>query len=82
MATLFQTSKPNINLHLQNIFNEGELNPDLVVTESLTIASDGKRYHTKLYNLDAIICVGYRVKSGIAPPLSHLGHLKTAGIHC
>ena len=66
MATLFQTSKQNISLHLQNIFSEGELSPEAVVKESLTTASDGKRYRTKLYSLDAIICVGYRVKSGIA----------------
>ena len=66
MAALFQTSKQNISLHLQNNFNEEELNPDSVVKESLTTASDGKRYRTKLYSLDAIICVGYRVKSGIA----------------
>jgi hypothetical protein len=66
MATLFQTSKQNISLHLQNIFSDEELNRDSVVKESLTTASDGKKYRIKLYNLDAIICVGYRVKSGIA----------------
>ena len=66
MATLFQTSKQNISLHLQNIFSDGELSLDSVVKESLTTASDGKRYRTKLYSLDAIICVGYRVRSGIA----------------
>lgn len=66
MATLFQTSKQNISLHLQNIFSEGELSRGSVVKESLTTASDGKKYRTKLYSLDAIICVGYRVKSGIA----------------
>ncbi len=66
MATLVQTSKQNISLHLQSIFNEEELNPDSVVKESLTTASDGKRYRTKLDTLDAIICVGYRVKSCIA----------------
>ena len=53
MAALFQTSKQNISLHLQNNFNEEELNPDSVVKESLTTASDGKRYRTKLYSLDA-----------------------------
>jgi hypothetical protein len=66
MATLFQTSKQNISLHVQNIFNEEELNPDSVVKKSLTAESDGKKYRTKLFGLDAIICVGYRVKSGIA----------------
>lgn len=66
MATLFQTSKQNVSLHLRNIFNEGELEEDSVVKESLTTAADGKNYRTKLYSLDAIICVGYRVKSTIA----------------
>lgn len=66
MATLFQTSKQNISLHLRNIFTEGELREDSVVKESLTTAADGKSYRTKLYSLDAIICVGYRVKSAIA----------------
>jgi len=66
LAELFQTTKQNISLHLQNIFNEGELAENSVVKESLTTASDGKSYQTKLYNLDAIISVGYRVKSAVA----------------
>ncbi|MBD5171416.1 MAG: DNA-binding protein [Bacteroidales bacterium] len=63
MTELFQTSKQNISLHVNNIFKEGELNSDSVVKESLTTASDGKKYKTKYYNLDVIISVGYRVKS-------------------
>lgn len=63
MMELFQTSKQNVSLHINNIFKEGELMPESVVKESLTTASDGKRYKTKLYNLDVIISVGYRVKS-------------------
>ncbi|MDE6670552.1 MAG: virulence RhuM family protein, partial [Muribaculaceae bacterium] len=63
MMELFQTSKQNVSLHINNIFKEGELVPELVVKESLTTASDGKRYKTKYYNLDVIISVGYRVKS-------------------
>jgi hypothetical protein len=66
MATLFQTSKQNVSLHLRNIFAEGKLREDSVVKESLTTATDGKSYRTKLYSLDAIICAGYRVKSAIA----------------
>ena len=66
MATLFQTSKQNVSLHLRNIFAESELREDSVVKESLTTAADGKSYRTKFYGLDAIICVGYRVKSTIA----------------
>lgn len=63
MTELFQTSKQNISLHVGNVFGEGELNPASVVKESLTTAADGKKYKTKLYNLDVIISVGYRVKS-------------------
>ena len=63
MSELFQTSKQNISLHVNNIFKEGELDSNSVVKESLTTASDGKKYKTKYYNLDVIISVGYRVKS-------------------
>ena len=63
MTELFQTSKQNISLHVNNIFKEGELNSNSVVKESLTTASDGKKYKTKYYNLDVIISLGYRVTS-------------------
>ena len=63
MAELFDATKQNISLHLKNIFEDGELDTDSVVKESLTAAADGKRYQTQLYNLDAILAVGYRVRS-------------------
>ena len=63
MAELFQTSKQNISLHINNAFKEGELSHEAVVKEYLTTAADGKSYSTKHYNLDVIISVGYRVKS-------------------
>ena len=63
MAELFAATKQNISLHLKNLFEDGELAKDSVVKESLTAAADGKRYPTKLYNLDAILAVGYRVRS-------------------
>ena len=63
MAEIFQTTKQNISLHISNIFKEGELEENQVVKDFLTTASDGKNYHTKFYNLDVIISVGYRVKS-------------------
>ena len=63
MAELFQTTKQNASLHINNIFKEGELESDAVVKEYLTTASDGKNYRIKYYNLDVIISVGYRVKS-------------------
>ena len=63
MAELFQTSVPNISMHIRNIFAEGELRPDSVVKEFLTTAADLKKYATRHFNLDVIISVGYRVKS-------------------
>ena len=66
MAELYQTTKQNISLHIQNIHNEGELDENSVVKESLTTASDGKNYQTKFYNLNMIISVGYRIKSHVA----------------
>ena len=63
MATLFDTSKQNVSLHLNNVFSEKELVTDSVVKESLTTAADGKLYRIKVYNLDAILAVGYRVRS-------------------
>lgn len=63
MAELFNASKQNISLHLKNIYQDGELHEDSVVKEFLTTAADGKAYRTKLYNLEAILAVGYRVRS-------------------
>jgi hypothetical protein len=63
IAELFQTTKQNVSLHLRNIFAEHELAADSVVKDSLTTAADGKRYRTLYYNLDAILAVGYRVRS-------------------
>lgn len=63
IADLFQTSKQNVSLHAKNIFADGELLESSVVKESLTTASDGKKYRTKLYNLDLILAIGYRVRS-------------------
>lgn len=63
IAELFNCSIDNISLHLKNIFNTNELNPNSVIEEFSVTASDGKNYKTKFYNLDAIIAVGYRVNS-------------------
>jgi len=63
MAELFQTTIPNVSMHIRNLFAEGELQADSVVKEFLTTAADGKKYTTKFYNLDVIISIGYRVKS-------------------
>lgn len=66
MAELFQTTKQNIGQHLRNIFDEGELNENAVVKKFFTTAADGKKYQTSFYSLDAIISVGYRIKSHVA----------------
>lgn len=66
LAELFQTSRPNITMHIKNIFDEGELSEISVCKDFLHTASDGKNYKTKSYNLDLIISLGYRVKSQIA----------------
>lgn len=63
LAELFQTTRNNITLHIGNVFKEGELEQSSVCKDSLLTAIDGKKYKTKLYNLDVIISVGYRVKS-------------------
>jgi hypothetical protein len=63
MAELFQTTIPNVSMHVRNLFAEGELQAGSVVKEFLTAAADGKNYTTKFHNLDVIISVGYRVKS-------------------
>ncbi|MBF0106387.1 MAG: virulence RhuM family protein [Deltaproteobacteria bacterium] len=69
MAELFQTTKQNISLHIQNIFEESELVSEATVKEYLTVRQEGDRsVQRKLeyYNLDMIISVGYRVKSHVA----------------
>lgn len=66
MTELFQTTKQNISLHLNNVFKEGELEQSSTVKEYLTVQKEGNRKvsrKTNYYNLDVIISVGYRVKS-------------------
>lgn len=66
LVELYQTSKSNISEHIKHIFEEGELEESAVVRKFRTTAADGKNYNTAYYNLDMIIALGYRVKSGIA----------------
>ena len=63
IAELYDTSVANINIHLRNIFEENELQYEAVVKEYLITAADGKNYRTKCYSLEAILAVGYRVRS-------------------
>ena len=62
MAELFQVDRSRITRHIKNILEEGELDNSVCAENALT-ASDGKKYITKLYNLDMIISIGYRVNS-------------------
>jgi len=69
MAELFQTTPQNITLHLKNIFDEGELQEDATCKDFLQVQQEGNRMverKQKFYNLDAIISVGYRIKSHVA----------------
>lgn len=63
MAQLFGVGVPAISKHLKNIFEEGELSADSVISKMETTATDGKQYTTSFYSLDSIIAVGYRVSS-------------------
>jgi len=66
MAELFDATKQNISLHLKNLFEDGELDEGATVKESLTVQTEGTREVQRpvtLYNLDAILAVGYRVRS-------------------
>ncbi len=63
IAALFETSVQNVSLHLRNVFSEHELSEVSVIKESLNTAADGKRYRTKTFKLNAILAVGFRVRS-------------------
>lgn len=69
MAELFQTSVPNVSIHIKNVFDEGELVPEATLKKFLTVRREGSREVQRSldhYNLDMIISVGYRVKSHVA----------------
>ncbi len=69
MAELFQTTPQNITIHLKNIFDEGELTEAATCKDFLQVRIEGGRTVERLqkfYNLDAIISVGYRIKSSVA----------------
>ena len=66
IVDLFDSSKQNISLHINNVFREGELKVESTVKEYLTVQTEGLRKVKRkitIYNLDVIISVGYRVKS-------------------
>ena len=63
IAELFDTSVPNISMHISNILNEKELHPNSVIKEYLTTAADGKNYNVTFYSLEMILSIGFRVRS-------------------
>ncbi|MDO8805244.1 MAG: virulence RhuM family protein [Elusimicrobiota bacterium] len=66
IADLFQTTVANINIHLKNIYSEGELNPGATIKENLIVQNEGARQvqrKVNFYNLDVVIAVGYRIRS-------------------
>jgi hypothetical protein len=69
LAELFQTTVPNISMHIRNIYEEGELAPEATLKNYLMVRNEGARQVKRLldyYNLDMIISVGYRIKSHVA----------------
>jgi hypothetical protein len=63
IAELFDTSIPNISMHVSNILKEGELDEFSVIKDYLTTASDGKNYNVTFYSLEMILAIGFRVRS-------------------
>ena len=63
ISEMFDVSQSTVSSHLKNIFEEGELDEDSSVGNLTTTAFDGKRYNTRLYNIDAIISLSYRINS-------------------
>ena len=63
LAELFDTSVPNISMHVSNILNENELEANSVIKDYLTTAQDGKNYTVTFYSLEMILAIGFRVRS-------------------
>lgn len=63
MAELFNVQKAAISKHLKNLFEDGEVDKNSVVSILETTAADGKKYKVAFYSLDTILAVGFRVRS-------------------
>ena len=63
LATLFDTSVPNISMHISNILEENELYKNSVIKDYLSTAADGKNYKVTFYSLDMVLAIGFRVRS-------------------
>ncbi len=73
LAELFDTSVPNVSMHISNILNEKELNMNSVVKNYLTTATDGKQYDVTFYSLDMILAIGFRVRGKRGNTIPYLG---------
>ena len=65
LVKLYNSSKSNISEHIKHIYEEGELEEESTVRNFRTVATNGKTYDMKYYNLDMIVAIGFRVKSDI-----------------
>ena len=63
LATLFDTSVPNISMHISNILEENELYNNSVIKDYLSTAADSKNYKVTFYSLDMVLAIGFRVRS-------------------
>ena len=63
IAELFDTSIPNISMHISKILKDKELEAESVIKEYLTTASDNKEYNVAFYSLEMILAIGFRVRS-------------------
>lgn len=84
LAEVYRSSVQNVRHHIGNILEDEELQSDSVIKEYFITAADGKSYRTKLYNLDMLIALGYRIKSKVATKFrqwatKHLKELMTKG---
>ena len=84
LSELYKTSVQNVGRHIGNILEDEELLADSVIKDSFITAADGKSYRTKMYNLEMLIALGYRIKSKVATKFrqwatKHLKELMTKG---
>ena len=84
LAELYRSSVQNVGQRIGNILEDEELQADSVIKESFITAADGKSYRTKLYNLEMLIALGYRIRSKVATKFrqwatKHLKELMTKG---
>jgi len=83
IAELFQTTVPNVNIHLKNIYAERELGEKATIKEYLIVRNEGSREVARKvlhYNLEAILAVGYRVQGPQRHTVPSMGHGHAGGV--